>query len=215
MIKRVTLLRRREDLTEQDFRTHWAEPHAKIAKGFEGLLRYNQNRIDEICWRTGSCQFEVGGIVELWFRSEGAVRNNATSETTRALIEDEPKFLSGLTALAAGESWISQSASPGAKYMILISTEAPERLRRSFEEIMRTGGEGGAPSEFYFDSLSPSFTREALWSEPTPPNVAITVWCDNDTAAMIVEGPGSRLARLLTKEAEAAVAYRIDELRIV
>lgn len=216
MIKRVTLLRRREDLTEQAFRAHWAEPHAAIARGFEGLLRYNQNRIDAVCWQTGPVRFEVGGIVKLWFKSPDAVERNAVSGTMEALIEDEPRFLSGLTALAAGESWISQSASCGIKYMILAQAADPERLLAAVERARPEGGADCASPCVYLDRLAPSFTREALWSEPQPPDAAITVWCDDaDVAGAFVDGPASRLEQVLAREAGSAAAYRIDELRIV
>lgn len=212
MIKRITLLRRRDDITEQAFRRHWAEPHAQIAKGFEGLVRYNQNRIDDICWQRGPVKFEVGGIVELWFKSQDAVARNAYSDTSRALIEDEPRFLSGLTAMSAGESWISQPTQSTGKYIVLASSENPARLQQSLEALAASDA---ATPDIHVDKLAPSFTREALWSEPQPPNVAITVWCDNGAADSFVAAPDSRIAVLLDQQAEAATAYRVNELRIV
>lgn len=214
MIKRITLLRRKDGLSDQDFRKHWAEPHAEIAKGFQGLVRYNQNRVDEICWQTGDIAFDMHGIVELWFTSQDAVARNAASDTTRALIEDEPKFLSGLTALSVGESWINTPTDICAKYMIFAVSDDPGALVAAVDAALPRNGEN-APAEYAVDPLSLSFTREALATEPVPPNVAITVWARKGTSKTLVRDENAILRQVFAKHSRGATAYLVDELRIV
>lgn len=200
MIKRVTLLRRREDLSVAEFRDHWANPHAAIARGFQGLRRYDQNRVDRCLWRTEGAGFEVDGLVELWFESEEAVASNATSGTTRALIEDEPRFLSGLTALAVGPAPLPDRDPAGRKVMILARAEDADRLARRLAE---------RADDATIETATPAFTREALWSEPAPPNLIVTLWQDGSA------GAEAGLPGFFRDAGTPAAAYAVDPLRIV
>lgn len=200
MIKRVTLLRRREDLSVAEFRDHWANPHAAIARGFQDLRRYDQNRVDRCLWRTEGAGFEVDGLVELWFGSEEAVARNATSGTTEALIEDEPRFLSGLTALAVGPAPLPERDPDGRKVMILACAKDPDLLARRLAEVI-----GGATIE----TATPAFTRAALWSEPAPPNLIVTSWQDRSA------GAEAGLPDFFRDAGTPAAAYAVDPLHIV
>lgn len=212
MQKRMTLLRKRPDLSTDAFRQHWAVPHAEIAKGFTGLEQYLQNRITQTCWHTGTTSFAIDGIVELWFTSPQAVAENAVSDTTKALIVDEPRFLSGLTALTAGESQISNPDFAGQKYMILAQCDTPEHLIRQLKTVL--AAQNGI--SFDFDLLTLSFVREALSAEPVPPNMALSIWQDRpDDARGLITGDQSVLRNLFADEANMACAYAIDALRIV
>jgi hypothetical protein len=42
MIKSISLLTRKRDLTHEEFLRHWVEVHAPLAHGVPGLLRYVQ-----------------------------------------------------------------------------------------------------------------------------------------------------------------------------
>ena len=214
MIKRITLLRRKDGMDDAEFRAHWAEPHAKIAMGFEGLARYNQNRVDAICWQTGDISFDMHGIVELWFTSQDAVTRNATSATTRALIEDEPRFLSGLTALSVGESWISTPSEICRKYMIFAVCEAPDALAEAVAKALPQDSDQ-APAEYVIDTLAPSFTRKTLSSESVPPTVAVTVWTRKGSSGGLITGEDAALRDVFITQTRAATAYLVDELRIV
>ncbi|PHP66781.1 hypothetical protein CSC94_11785 [Zhengella mangrovi] len=214
MIKRITLLRRKEDISDAAFRKHWAEPHAEIAKGFEGMEGYNQNRVDAIFWQTGEIPFHVDGIVELWFASQETVDRNAVSETTKALIADEPRFLAGLTGLTVGEAEMNRPMDPTGKLMVLACTRDVEGLRNAIEAAL-SGADHGLHRHCVIEPLAPGFTRELLWSEPTPPNMAVTVRIAADGANDIAVSRGSGLHDAFASHSDAATAYVIDELRIV
>lgn len=216
MMKRLTLLRRRPDLTVADFRRHWAEPHAAIARGFTGLVKYNQNRVDEVCYQSGRTAFQVDGIVELWFTSQAAVDANRTSATTAALVEDEPRFLSGLTALSAGEAWATEGSDGARKFMALATAEDPRRLRRNLCSLLRAGLDRDDLCNFAIEQLSPAFTREVLWSEPEPPNLVVTLWTNDEAAAdRYILAEDAVLRTFLDRETAASVLYAVDELQIV
>lgn len=208
MIKRFTLLKRRDGMSEADFRAHWAEPHAEIAKGFSGLCRYHQNRVDGVLWQTGTHRFDVQGIVELWFASEDDVRQNATSDTTRALIKDEPRFLSGLTALMAGsQPFCDPEDTDAQKVMILAVCDRPDALAKAVSGLVTSQASGLA-----IEPLTLGFTRETLGSEPVPPTLAVTLWLPLGHDLMAPDGP---LCAAFDRLTTGAMAYAIDALHIV
>lgn len=212
MIKRCTLLRRREDVPVPAFRDHWSTVHADIAAGFDGLGRYHQNHVTRVCWQLGQPRFQVDGIVELWFASQADVDRAAQSETTKALIVDEPNFLSGLTALVVGEAGIPAFEDAGAKYMVLARCADPDQLETAVaEHCAARASDGAAPLLISCDALAPGFTRETLWSEPLPPTLLISIWT-RDPLALAETAP---LRDVFVANAEAALAVAVDDLRIV
>ncbi|MDK3018398.1 EthD family reductase [Pseudodonghicola flavimaris] len=212
MIKRCTLLRRREDVPVPAFRDHWSSIHADIAAGFDGLDRYNQNHVTRVCWQFGPPRFQVDGIVELWFGSQADVDRAAQSDTTRALIVDEPNFLSGLTALVVGEADCPQAAAAeAAKYMVLARSTAPVRLEAALVAHCAALTAAGTAITLSIDPLTPGFTRETLWSEPQPPTLLISI----RTADPRLVSETSALRGIINDHAEAALAVAVDELRIV
>jgi|GEM_PF-2530098 len=216
MLKRVTLLRRRPDLTDAEFRRHWAEPHAAIARGFDGLVKYNQNRVDAVCYRTSTARFEVDGIVELWFSSQAAVDANQTSATTLALIEDEPRFLSGLTALTAGEAWATEAGEGTRKLMILAIAPNPAVLRQQLGDLLQAQLHADGLRDFAIEELNLAFTRPSLWSEPAWPNLVVTIWVDDGAAAEDrFFGKNAAFRSVLDKSTTVCEVHAIDELQIV
>lgn len=217
MIKRCTLLRRRADISAPAFSDHWASVHADIAAGFDGLARYNQNHVTRICWQRGQPRFQVDGIVELWFRSQADVDHAAHSATTRALIVDEPNFLSGLTALSVGEAALSEeSRGDRTKYMILAKTDKPETLETALRSrLAALGGQAAETVNAAVDPLTPGFTRETLWSEPDPPNILASVWIRGGDGADLIGDDVAPLRTVFETGAQAALAIEVSELRIV
>ncbi|MCR8550608.1 EthD family reductase [Salipiger sp. P9] len=216
MFKRITLLRRRDDISETAFRNHWADVHADIATGFCGLERYTQNRVDRICWQTGA-SFQVDGVVELWFASQAAVAASTASETSRALIEDEPNFVSGLTALAVGAAESGEPQGAESKYMILARSSAPGRLEAGLRAMVAELCPADRPLALRVERMTPGFTRRSLWSEPEPPNTLVTIWARNaDATGALMSCLRSPLRLLFEADrAGAATALTIDALRIV
>jgi uncharacterized protein (TIGR02118 family) len=63
--KRFGLLRRRPDLTHEQFVAYWTTVHGEMAKGLPKLRRYVINVVD----RNRSLDFGYDGMSELWFDS--------------------------------------------------------------------------------------------------------------------------------------------------
>lgn len=93
MIKRISLVRRREGMTRVDFLAHWMGPHAEIAKQLPGLrgLRFGVVQL----WTPPEAAWD--GVGELWFDSiEDAQAAFATEPYKSLLAEDRARCFSEL-----------------------------------------------------------------------------------------------------------------------
>ncbi len=93
MIKRLTFLKKKASLTQDEFLRYWKEKHGPlVAKIIPGVRKYIQ------CHpvRVPGIESEIDGIAELWWDNVKSFPNILTwrqSNEGRVLIEDEDKFL--------------------------------------------------------------------------------------------------------------------------
>ena len=106
MIKLVFTLRRREDMTREEFQRYWREQHAPLVKRPADALhirRYVQVRardtdLDEtIAGARGSEPRFYDGVAELWWDSleelVAAFSSDAGQAAGQELLEDEQRFI--------------------------------------------------------------------------------------------------------------------------
>jgi uncharacterized protein (TIGR02118 family) len=106
MVKLVFTLRRREDMTREEFHRYWREQHAPLVKRHADALhirRYVQVRardtdLDEtIAGARGSEPRFYDGVAELWWDSLEELVAAFSSDAGRAagqeLLEDEQRFI--------------------------------------------------------------------------------------------------------------------------
>jgi uncharacterized protein (TIGR02118 family) len=90
MIKRVSLVRRKEGMSREDFLAHWMGPHADIVRQLPGLRGLRFGVVER--WSPEDAAWD--GVGELWFNdiptAEAAFK--AEPHISR-LIEDRKKFL--------------------------------------------------------------------------------------------------------------------------
>jgi uncharacterized protein (TIGR02118 family) len=88
VIKRISLARRRPDLSREAFAAHWLGPHAEIARSIPNIRGYIINLIDDperVGW---------DGVAETWFDTRDDAVNGFESEPIVSLLRDDrPKFL--------------------------------------------------------------------------------------------------------------------------
>ena len=90
MIKRVSLVRRLEGMTKEDFFAHWMGPHADIVRQLPGVLGLRFGKVES--WNPDSAAWD--GVGEVWFaNAEAAARAFATEPYASQLVEDRRKFL--------------------------------------------------------------------------------------------------------------------------
>src|SRR2546421_12070165 len=95
MIKSLSLLTRRPELSHEQFMKHWVEIHAPLAHAVPGLRRYVQNHIRGERTRADipAPAVEIDGIAELWFDDQAALDAAARSPEMKALHDDGAKFI--------------------------------------------------------------------------------------------------------------------------
>lgn len=85
MVKRITLLRRLEGMSHEDFAAHLVGPHAEIARRAPNLRGYRVNLPHD----AESAGYDA--VVESWFDSEG---DAAWPEPIKSeLMADRPRFV--------------------------------------------------------------------------------------------------------------------------
>ena len=108
MIKSISLLTRRPELSHEEFVRHWVETHAPLAHAVPGVRRYVQNHILETRTRPDipETPVEVDGIAEIWFDDRAAMdRANASPEAKR-LHDDGALFIGGIKSFTIDEKFI-------------------------------------------------------------------------------------------------------------
>ena len=108
MIKSVSLLTRKPELTHEQFVRHWLEIHAPLAYAVPGLRRYVQSHILEERTRADipSTDVEVDGIAELWYDDRAAMARAMASPEAKALHADGALFIGRIKSYVTEEKVI-------------------------------------------------------------------------------------------------------------
>lgn len=77
-VKRMSFLRKRDDVSDEEFQKQWFDLHAVLVRRLPGIMGYRQNLvIDRFGDRFVDGSMDeanaVHGVVELWFESESAI----------------------------------------------------------------------------------------------------------------------------------------------
>jgi len=105
MIKSLSLLTRRPELSHEQFMRHWVEIHAPLAHAVPGLRRYVQNHIQGERTRPDipTTEVAIDGVAELWYDDRAAMdRANASPEAKR-LHDDGALFIGGIKTFVVEE----------------------------------------------------------------------------------------------------------------
>ena len=95
MIKSLSLLTRRPELSHAEFVRHWLEIHAPLAHAVPGVKRYVQNHIAGERTRPDipTTEVAVDGVAELWFDDAAAMARSNASPEARRLHADGALFI--------------------------------------------------------------------------------------------------------------------------
>ena len=104
MIKFVYCVRRKKDISEEEFYRYWKENHGPLVKSFAetmGSLKYVQSHtldtvMNDIGREVRGMRQAYDGITEVWFQSVEALNAMLQTEegkaANKALTEDEARF---------------------------------------------------------------------------------------------------------------------------
>ena len=90
MVKMVFLVRRKNDMSVDDFRRYWTDTHAPIAARLPGLRKYVQHHA--VPGSDGS-EPAFDGFAEMWWDSPEAMAESLSSPEGEAAQADVPNFI--------------------------------------------------------------------------------------------------------------------------
>jgi uncharacterized protein (TIGR02118 family) len=99
MIKRISLLARKNGMDAAEFERRWFGQHADLVRQVEGVKGYVQNKVESA---TGSLQ-SIDGIAEIWFADAATMTSVLASPQWQAVVADGREFLGDVTALLIDE----------------------------------------------------------------------------------------------------------------
>lgn len=101
-VKRLGILRKRDDMTHEEFTRHWMSRHAELCVKLPGLRRYSINLVD----RERFPKFGYDGFSELWFDDEESLHAAFASPEGRTLLADLPNFAGQIDPIITRETQI-------------------------------------------------------------------------------------------------------------
>jgi uncharacterized protein (TIGR02118 family) len=175
MIKRMTLLAGRADLSNEAFSSHWLNNHGEIVKRMPAVAGYIQNLIVKRTMREQNAAdpFSFDGVVELWFEDAAAQATAFASDAAKLLPVDEPNFIRGITIYPVEEHLISRQTF-AIKALLAVRTAA--RADDGATESKTVSAVAAAlPQEIVVvvNQLGKAGWRENLWHEPNPPDLIV------------------------------------------
>jgi uncharacterized protein (TIGR02118 family) len=98
--KRLGILRKREDMTHEQFVKHWMGVHAQLCLKLPKMRRYSVNLVD----RARFPKFGYDGFSELWFDNEEDMMAAFASPEGKTLLADLPNFTSVIDPIISVET---------------------------------------------------------------------------------------------------------------
>lgn len=103
MIKRVTLIRRKDGIDDAEFERRWLVHHAEMMKSLPHVARYVQNRTPDGAQWGGQ---PLDGIVEMWFEDDAAMSGAFSSQVWAEIVADARDFLGTMQAFVVKETTV-------------------------------------------------------------------------------------------------------------
>ncbi|MDR2254418.1 MAG: EthD family reductase [Arthrobacter sp.] len=91
-LKIVAVVKKRDDLSREEFLHEWHEVHPRLVRALPGLRQYRQNPSIE-----HHSAWPFDGIAELFFDSKAAIAAAYAGPEAKALFEHEERFLGEVT----------------------------------------------------------------------------------------------------------------------
>ena len=106
LLKRISTLKRRSDVSEDHFRREWIA-HRDLVRKMPGVSAYRQNVVLSREWVKGTpCDYPelpIDGIVELWFETTETLNAAFASSAGQTTMAHAKTFLSEITAFVVVE----------------------------------------------------------------------------------------------------------------
>ena len=109
LLKRISTLKRKPDVSEEDFRREWIV-HSDLVRKMPGVSAYRQNVVlSRECVKGAACGYQelpIDGIVELWFETTDTLNAAFASSAGQTTMAHAKTFISEITAFVVVETRI-------------------------------------------------------------------------------------------------------------
>ena len=157
MIVSFSLIRRRDDISPEGFRSHWLDPHGPMTALIPGTRRYVQNHVlDEPGTSAVARSMRLDGFAQLSFDTPASRVTAHRSPELAACNEDSRLFIGAVSRVITDDGDAAPSASEtGSKQILLTTRDAPasaslqtllERLDHRVLIQQRVLKQGAAPN---------------------------------------------------------------------
>jgi uncharacterized protein (TIGR02118 family) len=107
MIKIISLLRRKEGMTHEEFVHHWENVHGPLLRRLPEVRRYVQSHIVvERPSPVSAIDGEIDGIVELWYDDVETLERVWASSAVKEIAEDTRHFIGAIKSFIVDEKTI-------------------------------------------------------------------------------------------------------------
>jgi uncharacterized protein (TIGR02118 family) len=90
MIKRFVILRKKANMSAEEFWHYWENVHGPLIAKIPGLMKYIQYHVTSE--RLDLVDDPIDGIAELWFESAQVQKDAYQSPEYQVVVEDEPNL---------------------------------------------------------------------------------------------------------------------------
>jgi len=224
MIKRMSLLTRRPDISPADFREHWFTTHADLLRE---LLPEARGYVQNLWLGPGPNPLRppgphrIDGIVELWFDDEAAMSAAFTSERGARLMEDGRRFIATVTTVLVEERVMIPGPRGAAKFIGVFNRRAhlsETEFRRQWAEEHPPHVRRGVPHAVRYAQAQVLDTahRHALPSGGTAVDGFVEIsWSSAKDMATDMQGPTIAAMRADADRFIATISGSTIEERIV
>lgn len=90
MVKRFVILRKKKEMTKEEFWNYWENIHGKLIAKIPGLIKYTQYHVSSET--EDDLDEPIDGITELWFESFDEQKKAYSTIEYQKVVEDEPNL---------------------------------------------------------------------------------------------------------------------------
>lgn len=127
MIAAISMMRRRADISQDQFRRHWLDPHGVMTAGLPGVRHYIQSHcLDAPGTNALAKELAIDGFPQLWFDSLEARRIAYTSPRIAQCNVDSEHFIDAVSRLVTEPQVILERPTVETVKVVLLAIGAPD-----------------------------------------------------------------------------------------
>jgi uncharacterized protein (TIGR02118 family) len=127
MIAAISMMRRRADISLEQFRKHWLDPHGVLTAGLPGVRYYVQSHcLDAPGTNALARELAIDGFPELWFDSVEARQVAYTSPRIAQCNVDSEHFVGAVSRLVTEPCVVVDGPAVDAAKVILVAVGPPD-----------------------------------------------------------------------------------------